>query len=490
MLNRRKQAVKELIKRKDVKFIAKHEFNFDLSPGQVEIVRVIAFREYKRITISAHTRYGKTQCVAIAIAIIILLGLPLKIAFIGPKDEQAGIIRQYLTELIFHSKTLLNMAELNASGDDRIKKESSRKRMTFSSGAEYRVYSAEGDANRLMGFGADITIRDESCLIAATADAKILRMLGDNPEEGMSVELYNPWDRDNSTFKHTLDPKWKKIQIGFEQGIREGRTTAEFIAEQRKELTPLEFTVLWKSEFPDESEDSLFNLKKIEMAENRKFDFLKQMTGYEEIIRKFNKHTEAEVDEAKREIKKYKKIISCDPADKGLDETVMYWGVQYENKYQLVGAYSEPKSEQMKLSGTIVLKAMEFIGRISPGRIFIDRIGIGAGALSRVKEVLSQKGYNNIFVTGAHFGEAAIKKDHFINKKAENYFRLVSLINEGLISLEKFPKLKSQMMLMKWELTSSAKRKIVDPENDSPDWCDALVYFVWRDNSALAFGFV
>lgn len=481
--------MQELIRRKDVKFLAKNKFGFDLSPGQEDLVRKIAFREHRKLTVSAHTRWGKTQCAAIGIALLIDFGLPLKIAFIGPKAEQAGIIRQYMTELIFMDPSLLSKAMLTATGDVRILKEASRKRMKFNTGAEYRVFSAEGDADRVMGFGADVVVRDESCLIPAVADAKISRMLGDNPEEGMMVELYNPWERDNSTYEHTLNPDYEKIQIGWEQGVREGRITKEFVMEQKKEITPLEFTVLWESKFPSESEDSVFNLEHIGRAESNSFGFEKELQELEKKLEEKHKYKESEVRGFEEEIKKYTRIVSCDPADKGLDETVMFWGTKKFNKFQLIGWFDEPKSEQMIIAGRVVERAMNFVGRRVKGIINLDRIGIGAGALSRIKEVLRNKGYKNISVIGAHYGEAAIKKDHFLNKKAENFFRLQSIFVNDFIDIPVIHKLRTQLMNMKWEMTSAAKRKIIDPDK-SPDWADALVYLVWVDKVAFAFDFL
>ena len=40
---------------------------------------------------------------------------------------------------------------------------------------------------------------------------------------------------------------------------------------------------------------------------------------------------------------------------------------------------------------------------------------------------------------------------------------------------------------MKWELNSSGKIKIVDPDK-SPDFADTLVYFIWRDSQEFYMG--
>ena len=493
---------KEEIEKKNrfIKFKVWQKFKYILTEGQADIVRRIYFREDKkgnkcnRFSICAYTQYGKTFCVTIAIALLIDK-FKTKVAFIGPKSEQAGILRQYMSELILKDKSLLKKAMLTAEGELRIAKEASRKRMTFTNGSEYRVFSAEGEAERLMGFGVGITdgigiiVKDESCLIPKIANAKIGRMMGNNPEDCILIELYNPWNRDNAAFEHTLDPEFDVTHIGWKQGVKEGRTTNKFVMERKKEITPLEFTVLYDSLFPEESEDSLLNLARIKEAEERKYNFEEELKEIEHKLSEPHKYTEKEIKEAKTELKKYIRIIACDPADKGLDETVIFWGIEKDNKFQLTGYYSEPKSESMAIVGYIINKVETFIGRKVSGLINLDKIGIGVGAHSRIKEVLQEKRYKNVKVVGCHYGEAAIKKDFYLNKKAENYFRLQALLNEGMLSIPELRKLKTQLIAMKWEYTSSNKKKIVDPDDYSPDWADCLVYFVWKDRSTLNFAF-
>ena len=485
------------IENRRVDILVEHKWGFQMSPGQCDIVRKIAFLEYKKLSISAMTRYGKTQCVAIGIALLLDFGVQAKIAFLGPKEEQAGILRQYLAELILTDKSLLSKAQIFTTGEERIGKEASRKRMTFKTGTEYRVFSGEGDADRLMGFGCDILIRDEACLINRAAYTKSSRMLGDNPEEAIEIELYNPWNRDNKAFEHTMDPEWEVIQIDWRQAVEEGRTTKKFVEQQRKDLMPLDFTVLYESKFPDQSDDSLFSLEWINMAEKTKYNFQDKLIAIVEEIRGLEKIRktmgESEYVSRKRnlytKLSEYKKIISCDPAEMGKDETVIYWGIEWENKYQICGYYNEAKSDPMRVVGKIIEIAETFIEKEVTGRINIDRIGIGSGPLSRLKEVISEKGMKNITVVGCHFGEKAMKSDIFLNKKAENYFRLADIMRENMIDFPELHKIRNQLVAEKWERTSANKKKIIDPENDSPDYADCMVYFVWQDNQGLSFGF-
>ena len=153
-------------------------------------------------------------------------------------------------------------------------KEASRRRMTFSNGAEYRVMSAEGKADRIMGFGANVVVPDEACLINKTAWVKTTRMLGDDPDNSIMIVLVNPWDTDNQAYDYSLNPKFDITHIDYKQGIKEGRTTKEFIDERIEEYggeDTLEFTVLYKSLFPEMSKDALFSGNWFKKAFETKF---------------------------------------------------------------------------------------------------------------------------------------------------------------------------------------------------------------------------
>lgn len=491
-LEQQKRILKEVIRKKDVRALVKAKWGYDLTPGQAEIVRIIAFREHRRVSVCAMTRYGKTLCVALGVALLIDMDMPLKIAFIGPKQDQAAILRQYLAELIFKDPSLLSKAQLTAIGDYRLLKEATKKRMTFSNGAEYRVFSAEGEADRLMGFGASVVVKDESSLINRTAHAKIMRMLGDDPEKGILIELYNPWDTDNITYEHTFDPNFKFIHIGWEQAVQEGRTTLEFIEQQRKELTPLQFRVLYESQFPDISEDSIFHLQWYEQAIKQEFSLWRDFRGLHEKKKQLEgelagilspaqqKQKKQELKEVLEELALYKLRIACDPADKGIDWTVILWGIIYGDQYQMLGYYSEATSDNMAIASKII----EIFHSTGAHEAHIDGHGLGVGVISRLKQIRKEQQLN-LNIKECLFGNAAIHPNLYRNMKAENYFNLRRIMKDGLIQLQHIPELKQDIMRMKWE-RQNEKTTIVDPEK-SPDFSDALIYFVWKDRKSISF---
>lgn len=493
----------------------------NLSYYQAYIVKKIAFSEVKRLNISAYTRYGKSQTVAIAVAIYLMINEGKKVKFIGPTDDQAGIIKDYMSELILGSKDniLLNMAEITAKGPDRLKAEASQKRMTFTNGCEYRVVTAHGKGFAAMGHGGDLIIMDEAAMISKESYAKITRMLGDDPENATLVELFNPWDRDTKAFDHSISSRFERIQIDWRVGLQEGRTTQEHIDEMRDEITPLEFTVLYESCFPEETEDSLHSLKDIRHAEQLEFNLEEE---YNEIIielqaleKKKNTLRENEFLTKKNALMKEKsrfvKIISCDPADKGLDFTVIKWGICKDMMlYEPIGIYSEPKTDPMNLVGRLMDKFREYVGfdkemgKLNCNCLMqVDCIGIGTGPVSRLRERKQEEEIDSLRIISCHNGEAPSdqpksknrKRSAYLNKKAENNFRLQRLFKARQVALKKlsadpeYDKLSKELSIMKWDLTSNEKKKIIDPDK-SPDYNDALVYFIWKDKKSLAYDFL
>ena len=446
-----KQILEQAIKEKNVKFLAKWYFDYTLTPGQENIVRKIVFTEIKRLSVSCMTQYGKTLSVSIAIALYIILNENKEIFFIAPQVEQSMILRDYLARLIDTCDTLKEIVDISITGDDKFRVQASRAYQTFKNGCKYRVFTAHEDAQRLMGFGMSdgIIIVDEACLIKDKAYTKIMRMLTSNPDKIMLVELFNPWKKDCRAFEHHLNPEYDIIKVNWKQAVEEGRTTQQFVDEQRTELTALEFQVLYDSEFPEQSEDSLFNLTKI----NNCID--------------------------KEPFESPWLIISCDVADKGLDKTVIMVGKQHKgNKmYMIDEIYYESKSENVNIAGRIIHLIKENRHLYEKITVNIDKIGIGTGVLSIVNEYVKNNQLD-VSVVGCHFGEKSKDPDRFLNKKAEHYFKLMDLFEAEQISIPKSKELLSQLMAMKWKMSSTSKIQIEDPDR-SPDFADALVYFIW-----------
>ena len=413
------------------------------------------------------TRYGKSMCVAIGVCLYIWFNNDKKIAIIAPQDGQASILRNYIADFIIRSKWMSELVDIDRGGGiERLKKEASRKRWTFKNGCELRTISAHGEANRLMGFGADLLIVDESALVSTEAWARLTRMLGDDPENSILIELSNPWTMACKYYEHYTSGRFHTIHIDYKTAIKEGRTTKKFIEEMRVENTPLFFTVFYDSWFPTESDSQLISFKHIQVAENQAWN-----------------------------LSKGKKIISVDVADSGNDYTVIYWGYEYNGFYEIKYVYYEGKSENMRVAERVYNLFLDKGADV----INVDGNGVGVGVVSRLKDLCKDKNVSIIgCMSGGRAGLENSSKDSkkrmsekklYANKKAETYFKLKYLFESSSIRIPKFDRIRSDLISLQWERgESTSKIKILKPENEkSPDFADALMFFVWKGESSSFF---
>ena len=56
-----------------------------------------------------------------------------------------------------------------------------------------------------------------------------------------------------------------------------------------------------------------------------------------------------------------------------------------------------------------------------------------------------------------------------------------------MIKIPQHKTLLNELLVMKWGFTGTSKIKIIDPENKSPDFADALVYFCWFNEEQYSF---
>ena len=452
----------EIIKKwweiKDTYSLCKSFFEVEITLGQSQIVREVAFGDHNRVLIVCLTRYGKSYCVSMGLLLWILRNIKRKVALIAPTNEKTGIIRNYISYFIAKSPMFSQLLDIEKTGIERIRKEVSRKRMTFKNGVELRTLSAEGQGSALKGFGADKVIVDEECDINYEVyRSKITRMLGDN-KDSEYLGIGNPWHRNNQMWQHMIDPKWHKIHIGWKQAVQEGRVSQEFIDEQRSQLSEMEFKVLYEAEFPDTAEDALIDWVWIDASLKRKEEWAGEL------------------------------VAGFDVAEMGKDSSVLTIGMKNKelNKYKATEVFSWNKMDLMPTVGKILL----YYEKYPFTRITVDATGVGSGVYSRLEE-LKREGKIKcqvIAFKGGMSPEKEKERERFLNLKAEAYWHLRKIFEEGKISILPHKTLIDQLSKMKWELTSSEKIRIRDPgtkegdtaEEKSPDFSDSLNLMCWE----------
>ncbi len=402
-------------------------------------MRKIAFSEVKRLNLTAYTRYGKTQVVAIGIGIFIIINEDKKIKFLGPDKDSASLIRDYMSELVIDCPLLLEIADIGSQGASRLKKEASKTRLTFSNNCEYRVVSMHGEGFSAMGKGGDVIVIDEAGRLSRAQYAKIVRMLGDDPDNSVLIEMYNPFDRDTVAYDHSVSPRYERIEIDYKVGIREGRTTQEFVDEQSEDMSPLEFCVFYLSKFPDEAEDTLIKWEWIQRAINA--DLTTKIQGG-------------------------KNVNGLDVAEMGRDLSVLIKSLKKNDYYKIYSIEDWGKKDTMQTTGIVRGKIMK------EDPTTVDATGVGKGVYDRLHE----EEYAVIEYKGGRSPTRERDIERFDNLRAQCHWRLRTLFENGTIQIPNHEKLTTQLRSLKYELLSSGKIHIIKKKGEkSPDHSDSLV---------------
>lgn len=445
-----RQELEAAIRDKDVRSLVRWLFPSvePLSPTQAEIVRDVGFGISRRLVMSCHTRFGKTYCIALGLALRILLDeRPLDFRLLAFRQDQTDLLRDYLVGFILECPILFqNLDVTEGGGADRLKKEVSKRRLTFKDGKKLWVQTAAGDAFRLMGHGGDVVVLIESCLLNSDAYKKVLRMLGDDVEGGgWFIEEGNPWHSGNHFYQHWHSPRFRKIHANHEVGLREGRLNPAFLEEQRGELSPVEFQVLYESRFPDASEDQLIPWAWIQRAETSPPFW------------------------SKDELAGVNASWSLDCAEGGSDDTVLTPWHDDGKRFQA--------GPQAKWHYADTARTVDRVAELVPegGLLYVDVVGVGKG----IADQLKRRGRRIVEVRA---GAKASKPERWRNAKAEFWWRTREAFEQDRIRIPNLEALRVDLSRIRYT-TDAGKIEVYEEGNDSPDHGDSLAHRFLRGGS-------
>lgn len=165
--------------------------------------------------------------------------------------------------------------------------------------------------------------------------------------------------------------------------------------------------------------------------------------------------------------------MGADVARLGSNRTVVY----HNRGGHIRKAFESHKKLTTATTGSFRKLLEEFHNRVP---MSIDADGLGAGVFDRLKE-------QNANVTPFNGGQAAYNKMRFKNRRAEGYWMLRELFEEGLVDLDAEDEdLQAQLTNIKWE-PDSAGRVVIESKKDmikrgvpSPDHADGAMMSVAR----------
>jgi len=159
-------------------------------------------------------------------------------------------------------------------------------------------------------------------------------------------------------------------------------------------------------------------------------------------------------------------IIGCDPAEFGDDRTAIVF--RQGRLVSRIETYE--KQEPMEVAARLSRYWAEF----RPDALFVDRIGIGAGIVSRLREL-------NVPVIGINSGETAQEPDLYYNQRAEMWYRMQAWFNDTPVRIPNDLALSSDLSGPAIKYNSMRNLRMVEKKEDmkkrgirSPDLADAL----------------
>jgi hypothetical protein len=174
------------------------------------------------------------------------------------------------------------------------------------------------------------------------------------------------------------------------------------------------------------------------------------------------------------------KIIACDPARFGDDETVIF----------LLEGSEIVKKEIMGVSKTTQIS--NYICRLSRDNghcpAVIDEIGVGGGVVDELVDM-------GVKVIPYNSSNAAVDSEKYVNLRAESWFEAAKEFSDGKIKLANiYPKLSGQLCVPKY-LFKNNGRIMVEPKKDikkrlgvSPDHADCYIIGLWGQRQRRDFG--
>jgi predicted phage terminase large subunit-like protein len=243
-----------------------------LTDRQCDIFIAVTSKKKKWVWVSAPTRFGKSEILAIA-CICLAVFENLKIPIVGGSEDKAKKIMEYITKhLPDHPELyqgLINVSGVQAI--DKLKVTVSKDALRWSGGGwifvtsiDSRSISKEGE--KVVGDGGDVVILEEAGLIKDKAQfSKVVRM----PEGEWRKLIMSGNCVEKSVFETAYkNPLYYKVRVTLEDAILEGRYTQQELDEKKPQVTSKDWKRYYLVEFPQAGEFAYFKPKAYEFLPN------------------------------------------------------------------------------------------------------------------------------------------------------------------------------------------------------------------------------
>lgn len=436
---------------KRVKVLFKNEKGepMELTPNQCELFNSIWKRKKPLNHVMNHTRWGKSLVVGLAVLLRVATFAE-KWAIVAPSAEKARIIMDYIIQHAFDNEYIKSKLEIDKGESlESLRRKRTKDRLNFvhSDSTLGEVFIIGVDSNNkvkageaVMGFGAANVVLDEAALIDDEMEGKVFRMLADNASDYFYFKVGNPFTRGHF-LKSFRDPKYWKMNCTWEEGIKEGRLTQDFIDMAKGKPN---FDILFSNKFPA-----------ADMVDKE---------GWTPLL------TDDEIEEAMTDdyLPMFgTKRVGLDVAEGGANFNA--YVLRSENFAVVLRKDNESNLMLTVGNAQQILRKLE----VPFEELYIDAIGVGAGVADRFLE-------QRMNVKRVKVSTEAIDGINFYNLKAEAYWQLRDWIKKGG-KLKRHPEW-WQLTNIKYKVRDSSGKMFIMPKDEmrkrgieSPDVAEAFM---------------
>jgi predicted phage terminase large subunit-like protein len=235
------------------------------------MIEAVLNKRERFVWISAPTRYGKSETLAIA-AILLAVLYHLKVPIVAGSKAKAEKIMEYvIAHLGDHpdiSDGLLNLN--NMTNVDKLKVQASQQALKWKTGGWIYVTSIDSksiqsEGEGVVGEGGDVILLEEAGLIKRKEQySKVVRMIETDSGWGKIVMSGNC--KEKSIFEDAWnDELFTKVRISLKQAIKEGRIDTTLLAQKKTQTTTKDWKRYYLVRFPKSNEFTYFKPKKYDI---------------------------------------------------------------------------------------------------------------------------------------------------------------------------------------------------------------------------------
>ena len=261
MMMKTTKAIKKIV---HTYFKDSHDKPFPITDSQCRLFASIVDRRKKWVWMSAPTRYGKSELLAIAL-IYLAVFEKLKIPIVAGSHNKARKIMDYIVDHIAdHPELYDGLINVKAIADiEKLKVTVSKSTLRWSNGGWIFVTSIDSrsivsEGEGVVGEGGDVVVLEEAGLIRQDNQfSKIVRM--PEREGGWGKLIMSGNCIENSVFEKAYNSDlYYKTRISLDDAINEGRFTEQELEEKKQQTTVKDWKRYHLVKFPEANEFSYF----------------------------------------------------------------------------------------------------------------------------------------------------------------------------------------------------------------------------------------